>query len=562
MSRLVLRNTEPPPRRFPEQIEIAGERHQREGFMLLAALGPHTRFQIHSIAGRFAALSAAAARYDHRVKLSIRVLAGAVFAAAAVLPALHAAAPPEWPRFRGPLGNPVATGRIPDTWSKTQNIEWTAEVPGRGWSSPIVAGDRIFVTAAVTDGASKKPQIGTQYSNEYVAELQKQGLSNKEIEARVMERDFEMPDQVSLHYMLYCLDLKSGTLNWKQEYNAGHPPEGRHRKNSFASETPVTDGTLVYVYATNLGLWAYDMKGRLAWKTPLEVNPMYGDFGAGASPVLAGNLLVIVHDNEKQQFIAAFDKKTGKEVWRTNRDLRASAAPSARRTGWSTPFVWTTPGRTEIVTIGPGFAVSYDLAGKELWRLPGMGGQPIPSPYVWDGVLYLNGGAGGAMAAVKPGATGTLAPGPDGSPHESVAWSVERAGTYLATQLAYQGALYLDHRHRYSESLRRGHRQAQLPGPHRRRHGIHRVAMGVGWTGLRPQRGRQDLRARHGRQVRAAARERSGRVRAGHARARERPVAPADRGAPLLHPSAVRLRCTLFGCACVPSLRSKASRAR
>ncbi len=376
------------------------------------------------------------------MNLAIRALAGGVFAAAAVLPALHAAAPPDWPRFRGPLGNPVATGRIPDTWSKTRNIEWTAEVPGRGWSSPIVAGDRIFVTAAVTDGASKKPQIGTQSSNEYVAELQKQGLSNQEIEARVIERDFEMPDQVTLQYTLYCLDLKSGRLNWKQEYNAGHPPEGRHRKNSFASETPVTDGTLVYVYATNLGLWAYDMKGRLAWKTPLEVNPMYGDFGAGASPVLAGNLLVIVHDNEKQQFIAAFDKKTGKEVWRTNRDLRVSAAPSARRTGWSTPFVWTTPGRTEIVTIGPGFAVSYDLAGKELWRLPGMGGQPIPSPYVWDGVLYLNGGAGGAMAAVKPGATGTLAPGPDGSSNGSVAWSVERAGTYLATQLAYNGALY------------------------------------------------------------------------------------------------------------------------
>lgn len=367
---------------------------------------------------------------------------GVVSAVMAVLPLAFAAAPPEWPRFRGPMGNPVSTGRLPDTWSKTQNIEWKAEIPGRGWSSPIVSGNRVFVTAATTDGPSKKPQIGTQYSNEYVAELQKQGLSEQEIEARVVARDFELPDEVTLHYWLYCLDLKSGRLNWKQEYHSGRPPGGRHRKNSFASETPVTDGTLVYVYATNLGLWAYDVKGRLAWKTPLENYPVYGDFGTGASPVLAGSLVVINHDNEKQQFIAAFDRKTGRQVWRTNRDLRAGSSAAARRSGWSTPFAWTAAGRTEIVTIGPGFAVSYDLAGKELWRLPGMGGGPIPSPYAWGGLLYLNGGSGGALAAVRPGATGALAPGSDDKPSEFVAWSVPRAGTYLPTQLAYDGALY------------------------------------------------------------------------------------------------------------------------
>lgn len=241
----------------------------------------------------------------------------------------------EWPRFRGPQGNPVSTVCLPDTWSKTDNVEWKTVIPGRGWSSPIVSGNRVFVTAATTDGLSKKPQVGTQYSNEYVAELQKQGLSNEEIEARVMARDFELPSEVTLHYFLYCVDLKTGKMNWTQEYHTDRPPGGRHRKNSFTSETPVTDGTLVYAYATSLGLWAYDMKGRLVWKTPLDNYPMYGDFGTGASPVLAGNLLVIVSDNEKLQFIAAFDKKTGKQVWRTNRDLKAGNSPSARRTGWS-----------------------------------------------------------------------------------------------------------------------------------------------------------------------------------------------------------------------------------
>ncbi len=116
-----------------------------------------------------------------------RPLALAVLLAAVVLgPMLFAADTPEWPRFRGPQGNPVSTARLADTWSKTQNVEWTASIPGRGWSSPIVSGGKIFVTAATTDGASKKPQIGTQYSNEYVAELQKQGLSGKEINDRVI----------------------------------------------------------------------------------------------------------------------------------------------------------------------------------------------------------------------------------------------------------------------------------------------------------------------------------------------------------------------------------------
>jgi len=368
-------------------------------------------------------------------------LAG-LLAAASLVPIVFAADAPEWPRFRGPQGNPVSTGRLPDAWSKTENVEWKAMIPGRGWSSPIVNGNRIFVTAATTDGPSKKPQIGTQYSNDYVAELQKQGLSAKEIDDRVMARDFELPDEVNLHYFLYCVDLRSGKIDWQREYHTGRPPGGRHRKNSFTSETPVTDGKLVYVYATSLGLWAYDLKGKLVWKTPLENYPMYGDFGTGASPALAGNLLVVVNDNEKQQFIAAFDKKTGKQVWRTDRDLRAGTSPAARRSGWSTPYVWSTPARTEIVTIGPGFAVSYDLAGKELWRLAGMGGGPIPSPYAWGGVLLLNGGSGGAIAAVKPGATGSFSVAKGAEPSEHVAWSIERAGTYLPTQLAYDGAIY------------------------------------------------------------------------------------------------------------------------
>ena len=116
-------------------------------------------------------------------------------------------AEPEWPKFRGPDANPVAAkGKLPEKWSKTENVEWTAEIPGRGWSSPIVNGRRVFLTTVETEGKSKPPQIGTEYSNEYVAELMKQGLSEKEVMDKVTARDIELPQEVKLHYFLLCLD--------------------------------------------------------------------------------------------------------------------------------------------------------------------------------------------------------------------------------------------------------------------------------------------------------------------------------------------------------------------
>ncbi len=347
-----------------------------------------------------------------------------------------------WPQFRGPESNPVGThARMAERWSKTENVEWSREIPGRGWSSPIVTGGKVFVTTVTTDGKSKPPQIGTEYSNEYVAELQKQGLSMKEILERVTARDIELPNEVMLRYSLYCLNLRSGKVEWQKEFYAGRPPGGRHRKNSFTSESPVTDGKFVYVYVANLGLWAFDLKGKQVWTAPLEANPIYLDFGTGSSPALAGNLLVIVNDNEKQQFIAAFDKQTGKQVWRTNRDIGARNQPP-RRSGWATPYIWRHALRTEIVAVGPGEVVSYDLAGKELWRMSGMSATPIPTPFAYDGLLYIDGGRGALLVAIRPGASGDISLGKDQTSNEYVVWSQSRAGTYLPTPVAYEGAVY------------------------------------------------------------------------------------------------------------------------
>lgn len=139
-----------------------------------------------------------------------------------------------WPKFLGPDSNPVGNhAKLAERWSKTENVEWSKEIPGRGWSSPIVTGGKVYVTTVTTEGKSKPPQAGTEYSNEYVAELQKQGLSMQEIIKRVTERDIELPAEVQLHYLLYCLDLKSGKVEWTKEFHTGRPPGGRHRKNSF-----------------------------------------------------------------------------------------------------------------------------------------------------------------------------------------------------------------------------------------------------------------------------------------------------------------------------------------
>lgn len=361
-----------------------------------------------------------------------------------------AGAEPSWPQFRGPDSNPVGTdSKLPSKWSKTENIEWSTPIPGRGWSSPIVTGGKIYLTSVVTDGPSKAPQTGTEYSNEYVAELMKQGLKMNEVMAKVNERDFEMPKEVMLHYFLHCLDLKTGATAWKKEFYAGHPPGGRHRKNSFTSETPVTDGKFVYVYVANLGLYAFDLKGKLAWSTPLEANPIYLEFGTGGSPALSGNQLLVLSDNQKQQFLASFDKATGKQLWRTDRDIgekRAGGPDQAiptMRSGWTTPFIWTNPLRTEVVAVGPGQAISYDLEGKELWRLAGMAVTPVPSPFASGGLLFVDGGRGKPLFAIKPGGNGDITPAKGERSSESVVWSDQRGGTYLPTPVAFEGGVYV-----------------------------------------------------------------------------------------------------------------------
>jgi outer membrane protein assembly factor BamB len=369
------------------------------------------------------------------------------FAATPDVPAGSTPSPVNWPQFRGPGAVPVsANPRLPRTWSKTENVEWVAELPGIGWSSPIVWDGKVFVTTAVAPGM-KQPSLGVDFSNEYIAEMQKQGVSEADMEKKIYERDMEMPDQITLSYRLLCLDVATGKTVWDREFHNGHPPVGRHRKNSFVSETPVTDGKAIYVYVAHLGLWAYDFAGNALWHTALEPHQVYLDFGGGTSPALHENRLYVQSDNEDASFVAAFDTATGKEVWRAD---RTTLAAEGRRSGWATPLVWKNDQRTEVVAVGTGFAVSYDPAtGKELWRLPINSPVSIASPFAWDGILYVSAGAGGGparpLAAIKPGASGEIAlPSESGKTSDALLWfEPTGGGTYLPTPLIYDRALYV-----------------------------------------------------------------------------------------------------------------------
>jgi len=349
-----------------------------------------------------------------------------------------------WPGWLGPKGMPVADHPgLPERWSPTENIEWAVKVPGVGWSSPVVWGNRVFLTAATSKTPMKQPSYGVDFSNEYIAELQAKGLSEEEIIRLSDQRDNEFPEEIEITLHVYCLDLETGEILWDRVAYEGRPAVGRHRKNSYASETPITDGETLYVYFAHLGLFAYDFDGNQRWATPLDAYKVYFAFGGGTSPALSGDRLFIVNDNDEDSFVAGFDKHTGKQLWRTERPW----AGEPRSSAWSAPMVWKNEVRTEIVTQAKGHAISYDLDGHELWRMRNMGGMPIPTPVTWDGLLYVPSGPPGGkawpLAAIRPGAAGDITLEENATSSEFVAWFDWKGGTYLSTPVIYDGAMYV-----------------------------------------------------------------------------------------------------------------------
>ena len=328
----------------------------------------------------------------------------------ALLVVIAAAAPAgaqNWPQFRGSAAGVARDDpRLPDTWSATENIAWKIDIPGRSWSSPVVWGDHVFVLSAIN---VKQPAQPLNAVSTYLARSLGGPMSGADITQPTDEH----------RWVLYDIDFQTGKIRWEQAIQSAVPAQPVHQKNSYASETPVTDGERVYVYLGYAGLFAFDMRGKPAWSKPMPVARMRTGWGSASSPVLHEGRVYIVNDNEERPFIAACDARTGTELWRTERPGEGS--------NWSTPFVWQNALRTEIVTTGTKGVRSYDTTGKLLWQLSGMTTIHAVTPIAGHGLLYVSSGyfpdSRRPTYAIKPGASGDISLKGDEQANDFVAWS-------------------------------------------------------------------------------------------------------------------------------------------
>ena len=285
-----------------------------------------------------------------------------------------------WPSWRGPTGQGLARGEgYPDTWSATRNVQWQVQVPGRGNSSPIVWADRIFLTTARDGG--KRPSV-------------------------------------------LCYRRSDGKLLWESSLPAGEP--GRvYWKNSHASGTPATDGERVYASFGNLGLAAVDFQGKVVWRQSLGQIQNY--HGSAGSPVLYRDRVFLYEDQRHGAFVAAFDKRTGETLWKTERKARV---------GWGTPIVIRAGGRDELIVSSQQRVTAYDPdSGKALWHCDGNLAEVIPTPVVGHGLVFCVSGRAGPTLAIRPGGSGDVT-------RTHVAWKQSKGASFVPSPLLYGDLLY------------------------------------------------------------------------------------------------------------------------
>jgi outer membrane protein assembly factor BamB len=322
-----------------------------------------------------------------------------------------------WPQFRGPGAMGVAEhARLPDLWSPTENVVWKQDIPGRGWSSPVVWGNHVFITTVSTEGKAWEARKGLYFGGERFK-----------------------PPAGKHHWKVICLSLETGKVVWKKTAHSGVPQSSIHIKNSYASETPITDGERVYAYFGNQGLYCYTVGGKFLWKKEWPAYKTRFGWGLAASPVLHKGRLYIVNDNEQQSFLVALDALTGNELWKVKRE--------GEKSNWSTPFIWENKLRTEIITPGSRKNRAYDLDGKLLYQFSGNSSITIATPYAKFGLLYVTSGYVGdrrkPVFAIRPGAKGDISLESDEDSNEHVAWCQRRAGPYNPSTIVYGDLMYV-----------------------------------------------------------------------------------------------------------------------
>lgn len=342
--------------------------------------------------------------------------------ALAALTAASISAQQQWPSFRGNNASGVADGHptaVKWNASTGENVAWKTPVPGLAVSSPIVWGNRVFVSTAVSSDPNQAIRTGLYGDVEPVTDASKHS------------------------WHLIAIDKSSGKVVWDKVAYEGVPKTKRHPKSSQASPTPATDGTHVIVSFGSQGLYAYDFEGKLLWQKDLGVlnagwffDPDY-EWGVGSSPIIYGNMVIVQCDIQRNSFIAAFDIATGKEVWRTSRE----EIPS-----WSTPTIAEIGGSKELITQATTFIRGYDPSnGKELWKLSGNSEITIPTPIVGPGIVIVTNGYRGVQPifAIKPGASGDITLKNGQTTSDAIAWSSNRGGPYIPTPVIYGDQLYI-----------------------------------------------------------------------------------------------------------------------
>ncbi len=318
-----------------------------------------------------------------------------------------------WPQWRGPFMTGVSpNGDPPLEWSETKNIKWKIAIPGKGHSSPVIWGDQIFILTAVETDKGMQP-------------------AEKSEAPQKGRRGMPVDRTTKIHkFVIFSINRQNGKILWQHTVREEVPQEGTHEMGSWASHSPVTDGEHVYAYFGSRGLFCFDMKGKLKWERDFGQLEKRMNFGEGSSPALYEDKIIVNWDHEGQSFIIALDKKTGKDLWKVDRD---------EGTSWATPLVVENNGKIQVVTCATKLVRSYDFGtGELIWECSGMTQNAIPSPMVADGILYvLSGFRGNALLAIRlAGAKGNI------TDSDAIVWKHDKDTPYAPSGLLFDNKLY------------------------------------------------------------------------------------------------------------------------